>query len=126
MADLVERNRAAVPAHQREVRQTPRIQPLSAGAARHDGDIADVLADLRYRDACEEELELPAYLGWRKADEVQSILIRDEAEYGRAISSDLPFALDVPAFLAALAGLRSERIGKSSYALCLKSVLNGT
>ena len=51
----------AVPAHQREVRQTRRIQPLAAGAACHDGDIADVLADLRDGDAGEEELELLAH-----------------------------------------------------------------
>ena len=47
---------AAVPAHQREIRQTRRVQPLAAGAACHDGDIADVLADLRDGDAGEEEL----------------------------------------------------------------------
>src|SRR5436190_1065708 len=84
VADLVERNLAAVPAHQREIRQTRRIQPLAAGAACHDGDIADVLADLRDGDAGKEELELLADLRWRQADEVQSILIRDEAEHGRA------------------------------------------
>ena len=37
-------------------------------------------------DASEKELELPAHLRGRKADEVQPILIRDEAEYGRAIT----------------------------------------
>ena len=62
MADLVERNLPAVPAHQREIRQTRRIQPLAAGAACHDRDIADVLADLRDGDAGEEELELLADL----------------------------------------------------------------
>src|SRR5207247_366258 len=93
MADLIERNRAAVPARQRKIRQTRRIEPLAASAARHDGDIADVLANLRNGDAGEEELELPAHLGRRKADEVQSILIRDEAEYGRAIT---PVAIRLP------------------------------
>src|SRR5216117_4101093 len=93
MADLVERNRAAVPAHQREIRQTRRIQPLTAGAACHDGDIANILADLRNGDAGEEELELLAHLRWREADEVQSILIRDEAEHGCAIT---PIAVRLP------------------------------
>ena len=99
MADLVERNLPAVPAHQREVRQTRRIQPLAAGAARHDGDIADVLADLRDGDAGEEELELLAHLRWREADEVQPILIRDEAQHGRAIAPvavGLPHVRDAP------------------------------
>ncbi len=69
MADLIERNLAAVPAHQREICQTRRIEPLFAGAACHDGDIADVLADLRDGDAGEEKLQLLAYLGWREADQ---------------------------------------------------------
>jgi hypothetical protein len=82
MADLVERNRAAVPGS--SVRNPPDawIHPLAAGAACHDGDIADVLTDLRNSDASEEELQLPAHLRRREADEVQSILIRDEAETG--------------------------------------------
>src|SRR3954451_16539888 len=69
------------------------MQPLDAGAARHDGDIADVLADLRDGDPSEQELELPAHLRWREADEVQSVLIRDEAEHGSAIT---PIAVCLP------------------------------
>src|SRR6185369_3572725 len=73
--------------------QARRVQPLSAGAACHDGDIADALAYLRYRDAREQELKLPTHLRWRKADQVQSILIRDEAKHGRAIA---PIAVRLP------------------------------
>ena len=86
MADLVERNLAAVPARQGEIRQTRRVEPLGAGAARHDGDGADVLADLRDGDAGEQELKLLADLRWREADQAQPILIGDEADGGRAIA----------------------------------------
>ena len=41
----------------------------------------------------EKELELPAHLRRREADEVQSILIRDEAEHGCAIT---PIAIHLP------------------------------
>src|SRR6185369_13317046 len=67
--------------------------PFAPGAACHDGDIADVLADLRDGDAAQEKLELLADLRWRKTDETQSILIRDEAEHGRAIA---PIAVRLP------------------------------
>ena len=60
MTDLVERNRAAVTAHEREIGQAYRIQPLATGAACHDGNIADVLADLGDRNAGEQKLELLA------------------------------------------------------------------
>ena len=40
-----------------------------------------------------EELELPAHLRWREADEVKSILIRSEAEHGDAIT---PIAVRLP------------------------------
>src|SRR5262249_32020896 len=86
-------NLPAVPAHQREIGQTGRVQPLAAGTACHDGDIADVLADLREGNAGEEELKLPADLRWREADEIQSILIRDEADHRRAIA---PIAVGLP------------------------------
>ena len=44
-------------------------------------------------DAGKEELELLAHLRRREADEVQPILIRDEAEHGRAIA---PIAIRLP------------------------------
>ena len=62
LTDLVERNRTAVAARQREIRQTRGIEPLATGAACHDGDIADVLTDLRDGDAGEKELELLPHL----------------------------------------------------------------
>ena len=46
MADLVERNLAAVPARQREIRQARRVQSFFAGAACDDRHVANVLADL--------------------------------------------------------------------------------
>src|SRR5437763_1571552 len=99
MTDLIERNRAAVAARQREIRQTRWIEPLTAGTACHDGHIADVLADLRDGDAREEELELLADLGWREANEIQPILVRDKAKHGRAVSPvtvRLPHLGDAP------------------------------
>ena len=93
MADLLERNRAAVPAYQREIRQARRVQPLAAGAACHDGHIADVLTDLRDGSAGEQELQLLAHLRRREADKVQPILIRDEAQHGRALA---PIAVRLP------------------------------
>jgi hypothetical protein len=65
MADLVEWNLPAVPAHQREIRQPCRIEPLVASAACYDRDIADVLANLRDGDAGQQELELLADFRWR-------------------------------------------------------------
>ncbi|HET6472382.1 MAG TPA: hypothetical protein VFG38_11100 [Pseudomonadales bacterium] len=70
-----------------------RIQSLVAGAARDDGDVADVLAQLRDRDTGEQELNLLRHLRRRKADEIQSILIRDEAHDRRAIT---PIAVGLP------------------------------
>src|SRR5436305_466546 len=69
MPDLIERDLTAVPARQREIGEPRRIQPLNPGAPCHDGDIADILADLRDGDAGEEELELLAHLRRREADE---------------------------------------------------------
>ena len=76
-----------------------RIQSLVARAARHDGDVADVLAQLRDGYAGEKELNLLTHLGGREADEIQSILIRDESHDGRAITPiavGLPHVGDVP------------------------------
>src|SRR6185503_3077813 len=73
--------------------QPRRVQPLSPGAACHDGDIADILADLRYGDTGQEKLQLLGGLGRGEADEIETILIQDEAEYGRAIA---PIAVGMP------------------------------
>ena len=58
-------------------------------------------------NAGEEELELLAHLRRREADEVQSILIRDEAEHGRAIAPiavGLPHVRDAPHDVEGLLG----------------------
>ena len=93
MADLIERNPPAVAAHQREIRQPRRIEPLPAGAAGYDRDIANVFPNLRHGNAGEEELQLPAHLRLREADEFESILIGHEAKHGCAIA---PIAVRLP------------------------------
>ena len=97
-ADLLERNHAPVAGREGEVGEPGRIEALGAGAASDHIDGANVLADLRNGDASKKELELPAHLRWREADEVQSILIRDEAEHGCAIT---PIAVGLPHVLNA-------------------------
>src|SRR6476660_8858369 len=59
------------PTWSRGIERPRRLEPLAAAAARHDGDVADVLTNLRNDDAGEQELELPAHFRRRKADEVQ-------------------------------------------------------
>jgi len=68
MADLVDWNLPSVSAHQREIGQPRWIEAILARAARHDGNVTDILANLGDQNAREEQLHLPARLGRRKAD----------------------------------------------------------
>ena len=93
VADLIERNLAAIAAHQREVGQPRRIEAVFAGAARDDRHVADILANLRDRNAGEQQLQLLRGLGRRQADQIETILVGNEAKHGRAVA---PVAVRLP------------------------------
>ena len=86
VADLAERNEAAILAGQGQVAELGGIEPFGTGAPRHDLDGSDVFTHLRDRRAGEQELQLLGDVLRRQPDQSKPVLVEHETRRWRPLA----------------------------------------